>query len=80
MTIPYMLAGSLFFSTPPRLAMNPTQSTVTSAQEALFSVAARPDNEAKHSPPSDAEKNNAWSCTSSRPLLFGSSGYLSRSG
>lgn len=36
MTLPHALAVSVLISTPSRLAMNPTQFTVTSAKEALF--------------------------------------------
>jgi hypothetical protein len=36
MTLSYVLAASVFFSTPARPTVNPTQSTVTSAQDALL--------------------------------------------
>jgi len=49
-------------------ALGPTQPPIQCVPGALSLEAKRPKHGADHSPPSRAEIENAWSCTSAHPI------------
>jgi len=58
------------FDTATRPALGSTQPPIKWISEALSLGVKQPGREADHSPPSSAEVENAWSCTSSPPICL----------
>jgi hypothetical protein len=52
------------------IGKGPTKSPIQWVRGALSLVVKRPGREADHSPPSNAEVKNAWSCTSTPQYVF----------
>jgi len=63
--------GISLFTTVSRTVLGPTQPPIQWVPGALFLEVKRPRLEADHSPPSSAEVKNAWSYTSTPPILHG---------
>jgi hypothetical protein len=62
-------SGFFLFATVTRLFVGPTQSPVQWVPGAISPGVKRPWLEAEHSHPANAEFKNAWSYTSSTPLI-----------
>jgi hypothetical protein len=62
--------GEFSLHTASRLVLRPAQPPIQRVPGALSLVVKRPEIEANHSPPSSAEVNNAWSCTSTPQYVF----------
>jgi hypothetical protein len=57
-------AKFLLFATASRPALGPTQSSIQWVPGTLYPSVKRPGRETDHSPPTNAEVKNAWSCAS----------------
>jgi hypothetical protein len=62
--------GIFLFDTVSRPALGPTQSSIQWVPGELSLGVKRPEREADHSPPSNAEVKNAWSYTSTPHYVF----------
>jgi hypothetical protein len=60
----------IFLFTASRTALGPTQPPIRWVPGALSLGLKRPPRETDHSPSSSAEIKNAWSCTSTPPIIF----------
>jgi len=62
--------GIFLLTTASRTALGPTQPPIQWILEAVYLGVKRSRREADHSPPSSAEVNNAWICTSTPQYTF----------